>query len=92
METIRRNQKEVWEFKNTVTQIKSDFEKESSIDCKELRKEMVKLKIHLWKLHKEKMNENKKERDVQKLWDNYQRCNMCTREEVSEKGAEENSK
>lgn len=26
METIRKNQKEMWEFKNTVTQIKSAFE------------------------------------------------------------------
>lgn len=39
------------------------------------------------------MNENKKKKNVQKLWDNYQRWHKGnTREEVSEKGAEENSK
>lgn len=43
METLRKYQKETWEFKNTVTKIKNDLEG-SSVDWAGLRKESVKLR------------------------------------------------
>lgn len=77
-----KNQKKMLEIQNTVTEMKNAL-KCSSVDWTWLRKESVSLKIRQQKLPKLKCKEKKelkkkKEQNIQKLGDDFERCKIHT--------------
>lgn len=76
METLRKGKKEMSETKNTVTAIRNPFIGFINIDRTWSNKESVSLKICQlkWKQTNKKPNQNQ---NIQELWDNKERCNIC---------------
>lgn len=77
-----KNQKKMLEIQNAVTEMKNAL-KCSSVDWTWLRKESVSLKIRQQKLPKLKCKEKKelkkkKEQNIQKLGDDFERCKIHT--------------
>ena len=80
MKFLSKNQKEMLKIKNTVTEMKNAFDGLSSrLDIVEERiSELEHITVETYKTEKQREKRlNKTKWNIQELWDNYRRCNIC---------------
>lgn len=80
METVRKDQEEMLELKNIVTEIMNALD--GIISRFNKAKERIELEnrsieIPQIEMQREKVKLKDKDRHIQKLWDNLKRCNIC---------------
>ena len=77
METIRKNQKEMAESQNIITEMKNAFDGLIN-DWKWLKKPPKKIEgisVETYKTRRKRKEKRKTKQNIQELWDNYKRSN-----------------